>query len=96
MQQSIFSYQKKLMNKKTNRPIEKKIYVILPVMIWIIGLVLAGSEGGLCLISMLQVQLYSLGPVSGLAGFCLAWNRMPRLKKIQEKKFGIQFHPRPR
>lgn len=33
------------MNKKTNRPIEKKIYVILPVMIWIIGLVLAGSEG---------------------------------------------------
>lgn len=47
MQQSIFSYQKKLMNKKTNRPAEKKICLALPVMVWIVGLVLAGSEGEL-------------------------------------------------
>ena len=35
------------MNKKTKRSIKKKIYVILPVMIWITGLILAGSEGKL-------------------------------------------------
>lgn len=35
--------------KKTKRPVEKRKYVILPlpVMIWIIGLILAGSEGAL-------------------------------------------------
>ncbi len=45
MQQVFFLYQKNLMNKKTKRPMKKKIYVILPVMIWITGLILAGSEG---------------------------------------------------
>ena len=47
MQRSAFLYQKNLMNKKTKRPVKKKVYVILPVIIWITGLILAGSEGRL-------------------------------------------------
>lgn len=47
MQQSVFSNQRNLMNKKSQSYIEKRCSVVLPVMIWIIGLILAGSEGAL-------------------------------------------------
>lgn len=45
MQQSIFSYPKILMKKTIKRPVEKKICVILAVILWITGLILAGSDG---------------------------------------------------
>ena len=47
MQQSIFLTRKNLMNKKIKCAEKKKRCVALPVMIWIAGLVLAGSEGAL-------------------------------------------------
>ncbi len=47
MQQSVLLCRKNLVNKKTKRPVEKRICVILPVIIWIAGLLLAGSEGPL-------------------------------------------------
>ena len=52
MQQLTGSYRDNLKNRKTTRPLkkksrEKRACLILPVMVWVAGLVLAGSEGPL-------------------------------------------------
>ncbi len=47
MQQSIFSYYKNPKNKQTTPSVKTNTHLILPVMIWITGLIFAGSEGGL-------------------------------------------------
>jgi len=47
MQHTVFLSRKNVMDEKTRHPLERKTCVILPVMIWMAGLVLAGSEGPL-------------------------------------------------